>query len=156
MRIPVLLLLLFIVSCQQHVDARNDKDTTSNNIDKNASPLIDNFFKGIKSGNYNKALEELLSQNENIDLKDSATFSLQEKFNGINQYSGAYVDSKVLKKRFVKDAIGMYTYLVRYEKKFYRFTFIYYDNGTKVSIYKFTFDDVLEFELEESLKLYTE
>lgn len=155
MRIPVLLLLLFIISCRQHVDARNDRDTTVN-IDKNVTPLIDKFFKDIKLGDYNKALENLLSQNENIDLKDSTTVSLQEKFNGINQYSGVYIDSKLLKKRFVKDAIGIYTYLVRYEKKFYRFTFIYYDNGTKVRIYKFTFDDVLELELEESLKLYTE
>lgn len=155
MRILVLLLLPLIFGCRQNADTRND-NTTTPDIEKKGDSLISDFFKGIKSGKYDKALEELLSQNENIDLKDSATFSLQEKFKGINQYSGVYIDSKLLKKRFVNNAVGIFTYLVRYEKKFYRFTFIYYDNGIKVSIYKFTFDDVLEFELEESQKLYAD
>ncbi|MGN6492804.1 MAG: hypothetical protein ACTHLE_12470 [Agriterribacter sp.] len=155
MRILALSLLLFVTNCKQHVGAQNNGEIVTG-IDKNASALISAFFNDIKSSNYNKALENLLLQNENIDPRDSATLSLREKFVGINQYSGKYVDSKLLKKRFVKDVIGIYTYLVRYEKKFYRFTFIYYDNGTKLRIYKFTFDDVLELELEESLKLYTE
>lgn len=150
----LIILLLFTISCQQRSLENKIHNGNVENIDKNASSLIDIFFKEIKSGDYSKALDNLLLQNENIDLRDSSTLSLREKYTGINQYSGAYIDTKLLKKRFVEEAIGIYTYLVRYEKKFYRFTFIYYDNGTKVRIYKFTFDDLLELELEESLKLY--
>lgn len=50
---------------------------------------------------------------------------------------------------------SIYSFLVKYEKKFYRFIFTFYNTGTKIKIYKFSYDDVLDLELEESLKLYT-
>jgi hypothetical protein len=60
-----------------------------------------------------------------------------------------------LKKRFMNDDIGMYSYLAKYDKKFYRFVFMFYNNGKTVKLYKFLFDDNIDLELEESLKFYT-
>jgi hypothetical protein len=38
--------------------------------------------------------------------------------------------------------------------KIYRLTFSFYNNDLAVKIYKFSFDDVIDIEMEESLKLY--
>jgi len=61
---------------------------------------------------------------------------------------------KLLLKRSIHDKIIIYSYLVMYIVKFYRFVFIFYKPNEVIYPYKFIFDDTLEFELEESLKLY--
>lgn len=141
-------------SCKQ--EQKNNIQEQKNSITENqAQPLIADFFKGLQDGKYSTALQDLLTQNENINLKDSSTAALINGFNIINQVSGQYIDNQLLKKRVVADAIAMYTYLVRYDKKFYRFTFVYYNNKSKTKLYKFTYDDAVDLEMEESLKLYT-
>lgn len=127
---------------------------SQSSIDKVAEPIINSFFKGISNGEITKSLVELLSNNENINLQDSATISLQEKFNMINEAAGAYMGSRLLKKRNIENDISIYSYLVKYEKKFYRFVFMFYNNGKRTKIYKFLYDDSIDVELEESLKLY--
>lgn len=123
-------------------------------IDKNALPLIDSFFKTVKNQEASVALEHLLKSNPNIDVADSATLRLKDNFILINQASGVYMGNRLLKKRFIEDDIGIYSYLAKYEKKFYRFVFMFYNNGNSVKLYKFLFDDNLDVELEESLKYY--
>jgi hypothetical protein len=125
-----------------------------NNFDKTCVPIIGNFFQKVSSKNYNAAIDELLSANENIDLKDSATIALKSKFSVINQVSGVYRGNSLIRKRSINDDIAIYSYLAKYDKKFYRFIFEFYNNGVQTKIYKFLFDDSAEFELEESLKLY--
>jgi hypothetical protein len=117
-------------------------------------PVIDGFFKTVESGNYKGAIDELLSSNENIQLKDSGTIDMKNKFSAINELSGTYRGKSLLKKKSIQGDIAIYSYLVKYDKKFYRFVFEFYNNGVKTKIYKFLFDDNLEIELEESLKLY--
>jgi hypothetical protein len=114
------------------------------------------FFNRIGTPDYAAALDSLLLSNKNIDFTDSATTKLKEGFKNINELSGKYLGYKLLKKRIVLDDIAIYSYLVKYEKKFYRFIFIFYNTGAKVNIYKFAYDDVLDLELEESLKLYVQ
>ena len=116
--------------------------------------MIDSFFQKVESKNYNAAIDDLLSSNENIDLRDSATIALKGKFSSINQFSGAYRGNSLIKKKSLNDDIAVYSYLAKYDKKFYRFVFVFYNNGLKTKIYKFLFDDTAELEIEESLKLY--
>jgi len=125
-----------------------------NKFDVVCNPVITKFFQNVELKKYDAAIDELLSENENIDLKDSATIALKSKFSVINQVSGVYRGNTLLKKRSIGDDIAIYSYLAKYDKKFYRFTFEFYNNGVRVKIYKFLFDDSVEFELEESLKLY--
>jgi len=70
--------------------------------------------------------------------------------------AGPYRGESLLKKRTINDDIAVYSYLAKYDKKFYRFIFVFYNNGLKTRIYKFLFDDTAELEMEESLKLYME
>ena len=131
----------------------NTADSLSK-LDSTCIPLIDMFFQKIESNNYKAALDGLLSSNENIDLKDSGTIAMKEKFASINQFSGIYRGKSLLKKKSINDDIAVYSYLAKYDKKFYRFVFVFYNNGIKTKIYKFLFDDTAEIEIEESLKLY--
>ncbi|HKO82676.1 MAG TPA: hypothetical protein VJU78_19855 [Chitinophagaceae bacterium] len=126
-----------------------------NNIDKSAIPLIDSFFKNIQTKDAVVALDQLLGSNSNINLKDSATVGLKDNFTLINDASGTYMGYRLLKKRFIENDIGIYSYLAKYEKKFYRFVFMFYNNGNSVKLYKFLFDDDIDIELEGSLKFYT-
>jgi len=131
----------------------DNKDSASN-LDSICVPIIDGFFQKMGTNNYKAAVDDLLSSNENIDLKDSGTIAMKDRFSAINQLSGAYRGKSLLKKKSINDDIAIYSYLVKYDKKFYRFVFVFYNNGVHTKIYKFLFDDTVEIEVEESLKLY--
>jgi hypothetical protein len=147
--IKSLLILLASLSCN------NPKNNFSSKLDSRCTPIIDHFFNMIESKNYEKALDTLLLSNENFDLKDSSTLDLKSKFYAINRLSGPFRGKELLKKRSINDAIAVYSYLVKYDKKFYRFVFVFYNNEISTKIYKFQFNDSIEEEVEESLKLYT-
>ena len=147
--------LLFACLCVVYSGCKSSENTSSaNKLDAVCAPIIDDFFKKMEANNYKAALDNLLSSNENIDLKDSATLLMKSRFAEINQLSGAYKGRSLLKKRNINDDIAIYSYLSKYDKKFYRFVFVFYNNGTTTKIYKFLFDDTVEIEIEESLKLY--
>jgi hypothetical protein len=145
-------LLLSLCSCEQQ--SLKNPSTDSRYLTNKIAPIIDSFFNQVKSDNYKMALIELFSQNENIDLHDSLTINLESKFNAINESSGKFVSQRLLRKKELADDLGVYIYLVKYEKKFYRFSFTFYNNGSSIKIYKFSFDDVIDVELEEGIKLY--
>lgn len=126
-----------------------------NLMDKTALPLIDSFYSKAQRKEAALAIEGLLSSNPNINLGDSSVLDLKSKFIFLNENSGSFMGYKILKKRYIQDDIAVYSCLGKYDKKFYRFIFIFYNNGVKTRLYKFLFDDYLEAELEGSLKFYT-
>ena len=148
-KILVILLVCTTFGC----DTRNVKENNSK-LEKESQPIIDVFFDKLKSGNFRTALSELLSNNEDIDMKDSATLNLESSFNSINALSGRFESKRFLRKKELGNDVGVYVYLVKYEKKFYRFSFTFYNNDVEVKIYKFSFDDAIDTELEEAIKLY--
>jgi hypothetical protein len=145
----ILLISCFLVNCK----SSNNTESISR-LDAICIPVIDSFFHKIESNNYKAALDDLLSSNENFDLKDSSTIDLQDKFSNINRFSGVYRGNSLIKKKSINDDIVAYSYLAKYDKRFYRFVFVFYNNGIRTKIYKFMFDDSAGQEIEESLKLY--
>lgn len=123
-------------------------------LEKRATPIIDSFFNGIEAGKVKDAMEKLIENNPNLNKNDSTTISLIQNLVTTNDASGSYMGNRLLKKRLLGDDIGLYVYLVKYEKRFYRFVFTFYNNGKTVRLYKFQFDDSLDAELEESQKFY--
>lgn len=144
------LVIITQLSCGQQPKKVND----SKHIDAKSIELVNSFFIKVQSGSCASALDELLAQNNNIDLKDSLTLSLKNKFLNINQTSGKFISYRLLLKKSLGNDLGVYSYIVKYDKKFYRFLFTFYNNESSVNIYKFSFDDTLDFEIEESLRLY--
>jgi hypothetical protein len=142
-----LFLLLFLVGCKSEI--------YQTHIDNNTLPVITSFFEKVRIGDSDSAIIQLLSTNSNINLLDSATLNLEQKFKEVNQISGGLIQYELLKKRYIKDDIAIYSYLAKYEKRFFRFIFIFYNNNRSIKLYKFLFDDDLDLELENSLKLYS-
>jgi len=124
-------------------------------MDKVAIPIIESFFTKVAKGESDNAITNLISGNPNIDLNDSSMIDLRNKFKIINHSVGAFRSKSLIKKRTLNEDISVYSYLAKYEMKFYRFWFMFYNNDSTISIYKFRFDDDLDVELEESLKQYT-
>lgn len=143
----IIFFLFSIVSC-------TSKSEEISSFEARCNAKIDQFFSKIENKQFDSALKELLESNQNIDISDSATISLLEKFRNINLASGEYISRKILRKRELNSDLGIYTYLVKYEKKFYRFVFVFYNNDKEIKLYKFSFDDVIDIEMEESIKLY--
>ena len=131
-----------------------NSSSSKNKIDKSALPLIDSFFSIIKTKKPGLALDHLLASNPSINSKDSTTLNLKSSFILINEGSGPYIGYRMLKKRYIEDDISIYSYLAKYENNFYRFIFMFYNNGKSVKLYKFLFDSDLDVELEGSLKFY--
>ncbi len=146
--------LMIILSIAILFSNCHQKPTLTSGLNSTSTRLIDAFFQKLKDGNYKSGIEELLNSNHNIDLKDSATFNLLKSFEYINSSSGKYITSKEIRQRKLEEDIAVYSYLVKYETKFYRFIFVFYNNDQEIALYKFSFDDNLSLELEESIKLY--
>jgi hypothetical protein len=123
-------------------------------LDSQSKQTIDKFFEAIASDNYKKGLIELFKSNQNISLEDSSTILLEKNFYQINETNGKFVSDSLLRQHQIGDDIGAYSYLVKYEKNFFRFFFIFYNNGHDTKIYKFSFDSEIPAELEESIKFY--
>ncbi len=115
----ILMIICFLIGCKS-----SDNADSISKFDTVCIPTIDSFFQKVESKNYNAAIDDLLSSNENIDLKDSATIALKGNFSIINQVSGAYRGKSLIKKKSINDDIAVYSYLVKYDKKFYRFLFV--------------------------------
>jgi hypothetical protein len=151
MKVLIILLCLFsFIGCTMQPKKHLDKSL----IKTSALPSIVTFFKLLSSGKTDTAVLQLLSSNENISIEDSATINIKDKLRLISSSSGRFIDYKLLREKAVDDCIEMYSYIARYEKKYYRFIFEFYNNGESVKIYKLLFDENIDYELEESLKFY--
>lgn len=138
---------IFLAACKQ----KKEVSTNSAEIEKVANTMVTEFFNNQKNGD-TASLTKLLKHG--FDLTDSSTLDLLSKFRYINTASGDYVSYKLLRKKLLNDDLGIYTYLVKYINRFYRFTFVFYNNEHTVKLFRFSFDQTPDIELEEGIKLY--
>ena len=125
-------------------------------IDKFAEPFIDAFFKTIRTKGASVSIEKLLASNPEIDNSTPAAVNLKRRLVSIHENSGHFMGYRLLKKRSLDDDIGVYSYLVKYEKNFYRFSFTFYNNGSSIRLFRFLFDDDIDAELERSIRFNAE
>jgi hypothetical protein len=151
MKVLNYLILFIIVGCNTNKSKISNKVS---DIEIYSNKIVDTFFTNLKVGDYNKALINLVTQNNNIDLQDSGTLLLIDRFKIINTQSGQFMSSRQLRKKSLENDLVVYTYLVKYSNKFYRFNFVFYNNSESTKIYRFSFDDHIDVELEEAIKLY--
>lgn len=148
-----LIIVLFILSaCKSNIGS--DEKPISE-LEQKCKLVIDSFFSELSNGRHDFAIENLLSSNPFMNKTDTAIKDLKLKFSLLNNVSGKFVGFTLLKKREISNDLAIFSYLAKYESKFYRFVFIFYNNGKEVRLYKFMFDSFVDIEIEESLKLYT-
>lgn len=145
----MLLLLLAGSGCQQPAQ------TDASAIDQTAEKILAPFFNSLKnSESSSRMLEKLLGSNSNITVNDSVRADIERKLDFIRQSSGAYVSARMVKKQGIGDDVMAYSYIIKYKVKFYRFIFVFYNNGESVKLYKFSFDEEVNEELESGMKFY--
>ncbi len=132
-----------------------NSQSSKSRIESKTMPIIDSFFNRVSNKEYSNAFDELLKSNPDINIEDSLTVESKKNFLYINNVAGVFIEYHLLKKRFISEDIAVYTYLAKYEKKYFRFFFMFYNNGKIIQLYKFRFDDDLASELEASLQYYT-
>jgi hypothetical protein len=125
-------------------------------IDRFAEPFIDAFFKTLRTKGASVSIEKLLASNPEIDTSAPAAINLKRRLISIHDNGGRFIGYRLLKKRFLEDDIGVYSYLVKYEKNFFRFAFTFYNNDSSVRLFKFLFDDNIDAELERSIRFHPE
>ena len=124
------------------------KENEGKKIQQEATPTIDRFFLKLQASDFPTALNDLIASNPLILPGDSDVVDVRKRFLAIAEYSGAYRGRSLINKKIVNDDLAAFSYLVKYDKKFYRFIFVFYNNGTNTKIFKFSFDDSAELELE--------
>jgi hypothetical protein len=147
-----LAVIIASIGCSQSQSKTRDQETE---IDKKSLPVIQSFFKKMESGEYKIAVDYLLAQNDNIGLQDSGTINLKLKFNQINENGDHFISQKLIRKKGIDNDLCVYSYFVKYERKYYRFIFVFYNNDKDTKITRFSFDDAIDVELEEAIKLYS-
>ena len=125
-----------------------------NSVDRECIATINTFFANVGKGHAKESLQDLVASNPYIDASDSASLKLIKGFTDISQLSGEYRGYKLIKKRIFQTDILVYSYLLKFERKFYRVIFMFYRASTPVRLYKISYDDMIDTELEESLKVY--
>jgi len=125
-------------------------------LDNFAEPFIDAFFKTIRTKGAAVSIDKLLASNPEINPAEPAAINLKRRLISIHENGGHFMGYRLLKKGFLDDDLGVYSYLVKYEKNFFRFAFTFYNNGSSIRLFRFLFDDNLDTELERSIRVHTE
>ncbi|RYZ87053.1 MAG: hypothetical protein EOP04_12570 [Proteobacteria bacterium] len=120
-------------------------------IESVSKPIVDSFFTEVRNGQ-SLSVKRLLSRNAYIDVNDSTTNELIKQFDQIPNSFGPLLDYQLIRTRTIGSDLILYSYLAKYQTKFYRFNFVFYNNSKAVAIYRFSYDDNLVLELEESMK----
>lgn len=153
MRVICALFLTCLLSCS-FCACKSSDSGSGDTLDKYAAVLVKDFFQSIEANDGNAGIMKLLSSNPFISLEDSATKGLILKFNELNTSSGKYRSAKLIKTRNLNDDVALYSYLVKYERQFYRFNFLFYNDGVTMRLHQFSFDDSIEEELETWSQLF--
>ncbi len=89
--------------------------------------------------------------NPNMTSDDSATINLKNQFKRLNNEAGKFVNFSLLSKRAVNNDLCIYSYLAKYDRRFHRFVFVFYNNDSNIRLYRYSFDSSIDLELEKSL-----
>jgi mRNA-degrading endonuclease RelE of RelBE toxin-antitoxin system len=140
-----LISIIFLMSCSEK------EKKNSSELQKTAYSIAGAFINSLQKGDTG-AINSLLQQNKNFDFRDSATRNLVSNFKTLQQISGEFVSSRLLREDTLGNDLGVFVYLLKYEQKCYRLTFVIYNNEKSIKLTRFSFDETIDVEMEERLK----
>lgn len=115
---------------------------------------IEDKFFSIYAKNPSKALDYAFSTNKYFEEKkldiDTVKINLNEIITKLGNYSGY----ELINEKQVSTCYILKSFIVKYEKKPFRFTFLFYKPKENWKINNFKFDEYIEDEMEEALKIY--
>lgn len=116
--------------------------------------IIATFADRLENEGPRAAIDSLFSTNEwmmrSQDTRDQITTQLTNLLPLIGEYHGR----EQIAARQAGGSLVLHSYLFKYDRQPIRFNFMFYRPQEVWTLYKFTFDDSFDAELEEANKLY--
>lgn len=117
----------------------------------NPDDIVNAFFSKYEKDKM-EALNYLFSSNKWMDKSKEQIDNLKNQLIGTTQLLGEYYGYELLAKKKVNQ-LELHTYFVKYDRQPLRFTILFYKPNDKWRLQNFSFDDNLDGELEETLRI---
>ena len=119
---------------------------------KPASAVIDEFFKKYKEEGTGPALDYFFGTNKYF-VNPGGLAQLKVKLDSVRQSLGDYLGKELVAQKSASGSLVLYSYLVKHEVQPIRFTFILYKPHNYWVFYRFLYDDRMDQEMEEAVKI---
>lgn len=118
---------------------------------KGAMSFIDMFFKKYKTSP-DSAIDYIFATNK-LFTNLAQINAVKAKLDSGQAALGKYLGKELISQKSVSPGFVGYTYLAKHENEPIRFTFIFYKPQNDWILYRFNFDDAIDTELFDALKI---
>jgi hypothetical protein len=116
--------------------------------------LIAAFAERLHTEGPHVAVDSLFSTNEWMMRSQDTRDQITTQLTNLLPLIGAYHGREQIATRQAGGSLVLYSYLFKYDRQPVRFNFMFYRPEEEWRLYRFTFDDSFDVELEEANKLY--
>ena len=121
-------------------------------VAKGAQSYIETFFKKYKVSP-DSAIDYIFGTNKLFARNASQINALKAKMDSLQFTLGKYTGKELISQRSASPSLVIYSYLAKHENQPIRFTFIFYKAQNDWSLYRFNYDDAMDLELFEAVKI---
>jgi hypothetical protein len=119
---------------------------------KGAQSYIETFFKKYKTSP-DSAIDYIFGTNQLFARNASQINVLKMKMDSLQFSLGKYTGKELISQRSASPSLVIYSYLAKHENQPIRFTFIFYKASNDWVLYRFNYDDSMDQEMFESVKI---
>lgn len=149
--VAVILLGQYFHAAAQTAAKSETKQATGGAV-KGAQSYIDGFFKRYKASP-DSAIDYIFGTNKLFARNTSQISVLKMKIDSLQLSLGKYTGKELISERSASPSLVIYSYLVKHENQPVRFTFIFYKAQNDWALYRFNFDDSMDQEMFEAVKI---
>ena len=155
MRPFILLLVVSLLGCHPS----NSQSQSTNSIStqdgdfKEVNQIINDFFKKYKTDGPRKAIDYIFNSSK-IKADKGQLDNLKNKLDSASLLFGNFNSAKKITEKDVSGDLVLFSYLVKYDQRPIRFTFIFYKPKDNWMLYQFLSDDEVIPELEDAAKIF--
>lgn len=116
--------------------------------------LIEAFAERIEADGPRAAVDSLFATNEWMMRNQDTREQVGSQLANLLPLVGDYLGMEHVATKRAGESLVLHSYLFKYERQPVRFNFMFYRPEGEWGIYRFSFDDSFDAELEEANKLY--
>jgi hypothetical protein len=147
-----IVVLSFGYSAMAQTAAKTESKSSGGGAVKGAQSYIDGFFKRYKASP-DSAIDYIFNTNKLFAKNSSQITVLKMKVDSLQLSLGKYTGKELISERSASPSLVIYSYLVKHENQPIRFTFIFYKALNDWALYRFNFDDSMDQEMFEAVKI---
>ena len=123
-----------------------------------AERIVDKFFKTFEEEGIGKGIDYIFGTNPWMNKKPDAILRMRSQAENYlaNDVVGTYYGRELIGRKSIGDSYVMYSYMVKYDRQPFRFTFLLYNPQHPKNTWQlqnFSFDDNLDEELDAALEI---